>query len=1112
MAKKKSKETVYEDRIIRCRVKIERQFFPKPPITIKDGEFGIVTASVIWYDKDNKYVSPQLHPTFKTITIKGDSLPAIRIDGKTEYTLQACETESDYGISYTVKMMGEVADLSNPQKQRAFLRQILTERQVETLFDAFIDPIQSIKESSKEELKQLKGFGDKAVERLMMKVLSTEDLSEVLVELEHYKLTKREIDCLVMKYKNPRLVVDVVKKNPYILMDVVSRVGFTRADEVALNGNFDRRSPKRVAAYVRYWLEQQSDKGNSWVFTSLLIQAIDDYFSKDRLSDDIISKALKTLIKEKYLWHSEDKQRVGLQHIYDIESGIAKELKRLLASDNHFKYKQWEAKVREQEETQGWRYTDEQYKGIKTVLDNNVVLVQGLAGCVDKDTEFFNGKGWKKISEYEVGDKVLQYNADGTTSLTYPIKYHKNKQAELYEIEAKKGISLCASKDHRIPTIDRKGRVKTYTVEEIMDKQQSLVYGFNNRFITTFKYSGKGIDLTNEQIRVMCAVICDGSFDKNSNSKWCVISLKKERKKERLERLLEEAGIEYKKTEKTTKGYHRYGFYAPVREKEFESYWYNCSSDQLETIGDEILFWDGSETQTTKTFTTTSKKTADFVQFVFTSLGKRVGMIIDDRVGQIHSSNSNNEKEYIRKSVAYRLMINNRSSVGICGEGQNKPTFKKYVPKDGYEYCFSVLSEMFVVRRNNKIMVIFNCGKTSIVAGMLSAFDEEYKVATTALSGRAAVNITEHARKNGSEVEGMTIHRLLKVAGEDGDFAHHERNPLNEDIIILDEVSMVNIELMYSLLKAIKNGAKLIMLGDSGQLPSVGAGNFMTDILNANLIPTVTLTKVHRQAEASGIISESIKIRHGIAPCKSSDEFIEVRGELQDCVMDLHKDSSETFSRTLGHFKEEWSKLDDIMDILVVVPMRERGSASAYHLNNAIQDYLFQRTLKTPYIVNQGQKNEFKVYVGSKIINNKNDYEVVGVNGKEVAIFNGNLGIVQHIDFDNHVLTVDFGDVGIVLLEPRHIKNISLGYAITTHRSQGSGVKTVICALNYESYVMLSQELVYTAITRAKQRCVVVAESAAIRFASTRSALQDKQTFLPELLVDILPTNKFGGF
>ena len=774
MAKKKKKETIHEDRVIRCRVIPERQFFPKPPAVIHDGDFGIVTAKVIWQDNSEAYVKPILHPVFKSITIKGDSLPHIKLDGKTEYTLQAYETESDYGTSYTVKMMGEMVDLSSPDKQRAFLRQILTERQVDALFEAFIDPISAIKEGTKDELKQIKGFGDKAVERLMKKVMSTEDMSEVLIELEAYKLTKREIDGLIVHYKNPRLVVDMVKQNPYVLMDVVNRIGFIRSDEVAQNGGFNPKSPKRVAAYIRHFLNEQADKGNSWVYTNVLIQAIDDYFSNDYITDETISRALKSLIKDKYLWHSADKQRVGLQYIFDIEKGIAKELKRLLSCPNKFKYSQWEGKVRQQEETQGWNYTEEQYNGIKTVLDHNVVLVQGLAGV----------------------------------------------------------------------------------------------------------------------------------------------------------------------------------------------------------------------------------------------------------------------------------------------------------------------------------------GKSSIISGMLCAYDEEYQVATTALSGRAAVNISETARKNGMEVDGKTIHRLLKVASEDGEFVHHEGNPLLDDVIILDEVSMVNIELMYSLLKAVKNGAKLIMLGDSGQLPSVGAGNFMSDILNSSLIPTVTLTKVHRQAAASGIISESIKIRHGEMPCLQNDNKVEVRGELQDLVMDLHTDSSLTFHKVVDHFKAEWEKLDDIMDILVVVPMRERGSSSAYHINNAIQSYLFQRTLKTPYIVNQGQKNEFKLYVGDKIINNKNDYEVTGADGGETAIFNGNIGIILDIDFENHILTVDFGDVGVVLLEARHIKNISLGYAITIHKSQGSGVKTVICAANYESYVMLSQELIYTAITRAKERCIVVAESSALRFAASKSSLQNKQTFLPELLND----------
>lgn len=771
--KKKAKEVVHQDRVVRCKVTIQNQFFPKLPRKIEAGTFGIVTANVLW--EDENYLPTQPHPTYGTITLKGDSLPALEPYSKTEYMVQAYETTSDYGLSYTIQMMTEIVDLSDEKKQRAYLRQIISERLVDALFDTFDNPIEAIKEGDREKLKQVKGLGDKNIDKLMLKVLSSEDLSEILTELEDYKLTKREIDALMLKYKNPRLVVQMVKKNPYILMDVVSRVGFLRADEVALSGGFNPKSPLRVAAYIRHYLYEQAEKGNSWILTSVLVQAIDDYFANYHLKDEVLSRALKKLIEDKFLWHSEDKTRVGLQSIYDIEYGIAVELKRLLSAKNDFEFSNWEGKIKEQEEKQGWTYTEEQREGIKTVLENNVVLVSGLAGT----------------------------------------------------------------------------------------------------------------------------------------------------------------------------------------------------------------------------------------------------------------------------------------------------------------------------------------GKSSIIAGMLAVFDGKYSVGATALSGKASVNISETASSNGMEIEGKTIHRLLKVAGADGSFFFRKGNPLPQKIIILDEVSMVNIELMYSLVQAIKDGAKLIMLGDNGQLPSIGAGNFMTDILNSKIIPTVTLTKVHRQAAASGIISESIKIRNGISLCQSSDNKVEVRGELQDLTMDLTNDGSFVFSKVVDHFKNEWEKLDDIMDILVVLPMRERGSASVYHVNNAIQNYLFRSTLKQAYIVHPNTKSEFKLYVGDKVINNKNDYEVIGTDGKETAIFNGNLGIVTSIDFENQTITVDFNEIGEVYLESHQIQNLSLGYAISVHKSQGSGIKTIIFGMNYESYVLLSRELVYTALTRAKKKCIVVAESGALKLSSTISSIQDKQTFLPQILTSL---------
>lgn len=1087
---------VHEDRLIRCRVTIERQFYPKNNQPIEDGEFGIVSARVTWFDES--YATPVTHPVYKTITIKG-AMPALTPGSGKEYLVQAYETESDYGISYTVKLMNENVVLETREQQYAFLSQILTERQVMNLFHTFEKPIDIIKAGQHERLLEVPGIGEVALQKMLKKIVATEDLAIVYAELAHYELTQREIQELVAHYHNTTLLVSEFKKNPYVLMEYVSRVGFSRADQVALRGNFNRKSPLRVKAFVLDYLNTQAEQGNSWVHFEHLLQAIEEQFVDDAITLDVISKALKDLVKKKLMWHNEDKTKIGLQSIYELEREVARELLRLNGAKSEFDIANWEAIIKAQEQRQGWSYTEEQRDGIETILKNNVVLVQGLAGCLSADHEYFNGKEWKKISEYEAGEKVLQYHEDGTTSLTQPIKYHKNKRDEFYELETKKGISLCVSDDHRIPFINSSQQLEVKTMEEIKTIHEQNKTGFKGAFITSFSYSGKGIDLTDAEIRLMCAVVCDGHFRKTTSSKRCIVRLKKERKKQRLERLLTQAGISYLKRLDSAEGYHRYVFEAPLRAKAFDESWYECSQHQLQVIASEILNWDGTQTQTTKQFSTTSKETADFIQFVFTATGKRATIKLDDRTGQTYIASG---KTYTRNSICYRVLISERTQVKMSKSTSNTESkqIKKVASEDGYEYCFSVPSEMFVTRRKGRIVVVNNCGKTATVAGMLAVLGDKYEITSCALAGKAAVNISDSVAQNGLTLEGKTIHRLLKNKGQANAFGYNKDFQLPEQVIILDEVSMVDLRIFLALIQAIKTGSKLIMLGDNGQLPSIGLGNLMTDLIHSDLIKTVTLTKVHRQAAKSGIISESLKIRQGIDLVSKQGAGLEVRGELQDLVLDTTMNQSEVFNKIIHHFKEEWSKLDNIMDILVVLPMRERGSSSVYKVNNAIQNILFPNTFLRGYPVNEGKSNAFKIYKGDKVLCTKNDYEVITPDGSETAIFNGNLGIVKEIDFNNLLMLVDFEGIGEVILNHKQIETLSLGYAISIHKSQGTGVPVVITAFTMESWILLSKQLVYTAITRAKRKAIVVGEVKALKTAAKKNSVINKQTFLGFLL------------
>lgn len=337
-----------------------------------------------------------------------------------------------------------------------------------------------------------------------------------------------------------------------------------------------------------------------------------------------------------------------------------------------------------------------------------LTVLSGLNACVDCDTEYFNGAEWKKISEYTNGEKVLQYNNDGTAELVYPQRYIKTPCDTLHLMKTKFGVNQCVCDEHNIVYQTSKGNLAKKRMFDLITQHNNSKNGFSGRFYTTFKYSGVGVDLTDEQIRIMCAVICDGSF-KNSfaNKKMVRMNLKKRTKKERLERLLLDANILYRKEQYNPKDleYNNYIFEAPRVEKEFGDFWYNCNAHQLEVIADEIMYWDGCVSH--GSYSSTSKKNIDFIQFAFASCGKRTSIYVDNRVGKPHR-----DGKYIYKSIAYDLNVCSNNMVSMINT-KNKTQIQDYQTKDGLKYCFTVPSGMLVLRREGNINITGNCGKTS---------------------------------------------------------------------------------------------------------------------------------------------------------------------------------------------------------------------------------------------------------------------------------------------------------------------------------------------------------------------------------------------------------------
>lgn len=389
-------------------------------------------------------------------------------------------------------------------------------------------------------------------------------------------------------------------------------------------------------------------------------------------------------------------------------------------------------------------------------------------------------------------------------------------------------------------------------------------------------------------------------------------------------------------------------------------------------------------------------------------------------------------------------------------------------------------------------------GKTSTANGICSLYDN-YNIIACALSGKASVRITE-----ATGLPASTIHRALGY--QNGKFIFNKENKLAVDIVLIDEATMINGTLFLSLLEAIPTGAKVIIMGDVQQLTPIGNCQVFADILDSNVLPIVKLTKPHRQALLSGIIPTSIKVANQEPIFSNSFEGNEILGELKDMELDVTSAKESICDKMIEHFQSEIKKLNDIMEVQVCVPMRLRGELSCYNLNTKIQSIYNPKFNDGKEIVillekkNEEQK-KYIIRVGDKVLNTKNNYKCINLDGNTTSVFNGNIGIVKSIEDDGYC-TIDFIGIGEVIFSKSDSKNLELAYACTVHKMQGSGFTSTIVGMDSSSYIMNNSELLYTAITRAKKYCVLVGNNYAIDKAIQTKEVKTKQTFLKDMLLE----------
>ena len=367
-------------------------------------------------------------------------------------------------------------------------------------------------------------------------------------------------------------------------------------------------------------------------------------------------------------------------------------------------------------------------------------------------------------------------------------------------------------------------------------------------------------------------------------------------------------------------------------------------------------------------------------------------------------------------------------------------------------------------------------GKTTTLNAVIKVLrHNNISVATCALAGKAAENLTQV-----TGLRGQTIHRLLGI----GSPFELKDQGLEYDVVILDELSMVNISLFSELVRTIPTGAKLIMVGDSAQLDSIGIG-VMRDAIASGTIPVITLNKIHRQAQESAIITHSLAFRAGNLPdglsVKANWHMMGKRRDLgyvfEDDEKNLLGDACKIFKYALKQY--------DVKDIQIV----SQTTRNCLMLNKAAQQIANPQKDQDYYVVYEGKEYEYTLRVGDKVINTRNNYRTPDADRSSafLPIFNGNTGTIESIDLEKGNkgeeslrMIVDFDGIGRVVIDSGTVTNIQLGYAITVHKSQGSTIPCVIVALPFQ-YMLNTRELLYTAITRASKVCYLVTSMKTLR-------------------------------
>ena len=707
---------------------------------------------------------------------------------------------------------------------------------------------------------------------------------------------------------------------------------------------------------------------------------------------------------------------------------------------------------------------NKQLQAIQAVKEGKNTLITGVAGCVDKETEFLSPDGWIKISEWS-GQKVAQVSEYGLEmSFVEPLDYIAEPCDYFYTVDAPRGINQWLSKEHNVAyTVKDKLKLNKKCVTDVVSIGYKNKAGFCGKIPCVFNYD-KGVfdkDWSETLIRLAVAIKADGSLVTESTGRYR-LNIKRPRKIERLEWLLAESGLEYIAKDGYTEGYRLYLVNFPECNKRLEQFWM-CDKKTAEVVLDELQYWDGSldsRTGLLKYFTT-DKSDADTCQLLATMCGFKANINTCDRRGRVRKLNN---KEYITKSIDYVVNLSKQTHIAVMdkNKGRLSSEFIKKPSVDGMKYCFTVPSGFLVLRREDKIFVTGNSGKTHTMRQVIPP-----NTIIGAPTGIAALNIG-----------GQTLHRLFKLPiGMVTEKDFHIKQELKDllkvtDTIVVDEIGMVRADYLdlinWKCQRARGNnlpfgGIQFVGLGDFFQLEPIVHWRekeyFQQEYdtpfcFGANCFKdfeVIELTKVYRQDNKRQVnMLNSIRKKdknHKFAIRNINNEAKPYKNDNEVLHLCCYKADAEEIN---NYWYER-------------ITSKEKSYTASY------SGLWKENEMPVPEVI--------RLKVGARVIIAANDMDgeyVNGDKGEVIALFNqdvmvkldsGREVLVQPNKWEKHSYIAKDGVLDKEVDAEYTQLPIKLGWATTVHASQGLTLDEIAIHLGGGCF---SHGQLYTALSRAR--------------------------------------------